>query len=353
MITGRRLNGSCPPVGLEVESEAAMGLVRNLAAAAAHAQGFDRMHAKRVALVATAMATNLLKRTRSGRMLVQLMESGDLRGVELVATSGPGMDETDHWKANGGSTGDEGDAGLAAIAHHSDLFDVYSVVGRGTVMMARLWGSEPATAADTRFRVGSMTEAIAGEVVSGDAWAVEQQGARVVALVADGLGHGPEAAAASAGAVRAFRQHHLRSVEDIASHIHGALHATRGAAIAVAEVDSDFGRVRFCGIGNIAARLIVAGGDHQLVSLYGIAGYQTATIRAFEGTWENGALLVIHTDGLSPKWDLGDYPDLHRHHPQLAAATVMRDAPRAADDALVLALSNADEVVPSMEPEEE
>ena len=342
MITGRRLHGSCPPVGLVIESEPAIGPVRHLAAAAAHAQGFDRIHAKRVSLVATEMATNLMKHTRSGRMLVQLVETGDMRGVELVATSGPGMDDTDHWKANGDS-----------IARHSDLFDVYSVVGRGTVMMARLWGGRLSTAADARFRVGSMTEAIPGELVSGDAWAVEQQGARVVALVTDGLGHGLEAAAASAEAVRAFRQHHLGSVEDIASHIHGALHATRGAAIAVAEVDADFGRVRFCGIGNIAARLIVAGGEHQLVSIYGIAGYQTANIRAFEGAWENGALLVIHTDGLSPKWNLGDYPDLPRHHPQLVAATVMRDAPRAADDALVLTLSNADEVVSSMVPEEE
>lgn len=352
MITGRRLIGSCPPVGLVVESEPAMGPVRHLAAAAAHAQGFDRMHAKRVSLVATEMATNLVKNARSGRMLVQLVETGDLRGVELVATSGPGMDDSDRWTVNGDATGGEGDARLAAIARHSDLFDVYSVVGRGTVMMARLWGGRLSTAGDARFRVGSMTEAIPGEVVSGDAWAVEQQGARAVALVADGLGHGLEAAAASADAVRAFRQHHLGSVEDIASHIHGALHATRGAAIAVAEVDADVGRVRFCGIGNIAARLIIAGGEHQLVSLYGIAGYQAPTIRAFEGAWENGAVLVIHTDGLSPRWDFGHYPELHRHHPQLAAATVMRDARRADDDALVLALSGGAEVVSTMESEE-
>jgi anti-sigma regulatory factor (Ser/Thr protein kinase) len=167
---------------------------------------------------------------------------------------------------------------------------------------------------------------------------VAQSGTRVVALVADGLGHGVEAAAASAAAVTAFRQRCQAPVEDIVAHIHGALLGTRGAALAVAEIDPGMGRVRFCGIGNIAARLLVADADKSLISQFGIAGYHSPKIRAYDQGWHEGALLVMHSDGLASSWDLRGYLGLLGHHPQLAAATVMRDAARANDDALVLAL---------------
>lgn len=353
MITGQRLLGNCPPVGMTVESDTDVPVVRGRAAAAARAQGFDRAHSERVSLVATEMATDMVKNARSGRMLVQLVERGDLRGVELVATDGPGIDDIDRWNAHAYSIVEAPIVGLEVIARLSDQFDVYSVVGLGTVMMARLWGGRLTTASDGRFLVGSMTEAIPGEVVSGDAWAVEQPGARVVALVADGLGHGVEAAAASAVAVETFRHHHQGLVEDIVGDIHRALRGTRGAAIAVAEVDPDVGRVRFCGIGNISARLIAAGQPHELVSHFGIAGHLARRIQAFDAGWADDSLLVMHSDGLSAKWDLSAYRDLDRHHPQLTAATVMRDAPRAYDDALVLALRGTDEAVPDTVPEAE
>lgn len=345
MITGHRQLATCPPVGLSVECGPDVDPVRRLATTAAASQGFDQTHTKRVALVATGMATHLVRHGGTGRIHVQLVERGDLRGVELVGMDHAATDNADRPWAVANTPGATPDEDLGAVDRASDLFDAWHVVGRGTVMMARLWGGRPTGTSESRFLVGSMADAIPGEYVSGDAWAVEQQGPRAVALVADGLGHGENAARASAAAVEAFRRHHQEPVEDIAGHIHRALLGTRGAAIAVAEVDLGLARIRFCGIGNIAARLTVAGGHTGLVSHFGIAGYQSPRIQAFEKPWEDGALLVMHSDGLSPKWDLDAYDDLHRHHPQLAAAAVMRDSPRLKDDALVLALRGADETI--------
>lgn len=203
----------------------------------------------------------------------------------------------------------------------------------------------PAAGADRRYLVGWMAEPIEGEVVSGDAWAVEQYGDRVVALVADGLGHGEEAAVAAAAAVSAFRSHHREPVEAIATHVHGALRFTRGAAIALAEIDPGTRQVRFCGIGNITARVLSGSGVRELVSLYGIAGYQSPRIQVFTRTWPEDGMLIMHSDGLSSRWDATTYPDLHRRHPQTAAATVMRDAALDRDDALVIALRGSGEPV--------
>jgi len=331
--------------GLAIESDRDLRGALTVAAAAADAQGFDQPRAERVRIVATEMAANLVRHGRSGWIYFRLLGSGAEGGVELVATDhGPGMDGStiEAIGRMGRPTDPEVTGGLAAISRASDLFDIYVAPGHGTVMMSRQWG-RLTPASEGRFLVGSMLEPIPGEDVTGDAWAVEWRGAGVVALVADGLGHGAAAAAAAAAATKAFRERHQESVETIAAHIHRALQGTRGAAIAVAEVDVAQGRLRFCGIGNISARMLSAEPDRYLISHFGIAGYQSPRIRAYERDWTEGAVLVMHSDGLGPTWALHAYSGLLGNHPQLVAATVMRDAPRARDDAVVLALRAADD----------
>lgn len=345
MITGlRRLEGGLH-AGLAIESERDLRGALTLAVAAASAQGFDQARVERVRVVATEMAANLVRHARSGWIFVRLLGGGSEGGVELVATDhGPGMHGSTIEAVGrmGHPTNPEVTGGLAAISRASDLFDIYVAPGHGTVMMSRQWGQMPPSS-EGRFLVGAMMDPIPGEDVSGDVWAVERTGTRVVALVADGLGHGDAAAAASAAAAEAFRERHRESVETIAGHIHGALCGTRGAAIAVAEVDSALGRLRFCGIGNISARLLSGEPDRYLISHFGIAGYRSPRIRAYDEAWKDGTVLVMHSDGLGPTWDLNAYSGLLGRHPQLAAATVMRDAPRARDDAVVLALRAEDE----------
>jgi len=353
VITGQSLLGAGQHVWVSVESDHDLYRAHSLADAAAHAQGFDQTHGERVRLAVTEMASNLSRYAHSGRIFVRLLESGERRGVELVATDqGPGMGHAEAGAHSGegadvSPTGHLRGGGLREIARVSDLFDLYSAPGRGTVMMSRVWEEGRGDAANGRFRIGTMVDPIPGEVVSGDAWAVEQSDTRVVALVADGLGHGAHAAAASAAAVETFRERHREPVEDVVGHIHRALRGTRGAAIAVTEVNPGSGRIRFCGIGNITARLLVGGMERNLISHFGIVGYQARRIRAFEEAWEQGSVLIVHSDGLSPTWDLSSYSGILRHHPQLAAATVMRDATRAVDDALVLVLQDGDENLPA------
>lgn len=316
------------PGDVSVEFDNDIVRVHRWAAGVAARQGFGTTRAGLVERVAADMAGHLVKRKGAGRMLVRAAESEERRGVELLSVDSCG-------------TYSEDDLRETALA--SDLFEVYTVPGRGTVLLAVLWDGPRTGPADRRHLLGSTVSPIEGEVVSGDAWAAEQHGARVVALVADGLGHGEEAAVASAAAVAAFRVHHREPVESIAAHVHRALRLTRGAAIALAEVDRDACRLRFCGIGNISARVLSTDRVRDLVSLYGIAGYQHPRIQVFTQTWPEDAMLVLHSDGLSSKWDSTTYPQLHRQHPQLVASTVMRDAVRARDDALVLAVRGTDD----------
>ncbi len=49
-----------------------------------------------------------------------------------------------------------------------------------------------------------------------------------------------------------------------------------------------------------------------------------------------GALLVMHSDGISAKWDLASYPGLASRHPSLIAAVLYRDFRRRTDDATIV-----------------
>jgi hypothetical protein len=102
----------------------------------------------------------------------------------------------------------------------------------------------------------------------------------------------------------------------------------------VAELDED--AVHFCGVGNVAATIVDGERRRAMVSLPGIVGQQYREAREFSYPLAPGALVVLHSDGLTEKWDLGDYPGLADHAPVVIAATLLRDAARRRDDAAVL-----------------
>ena len=148
---------------------------------------------------------------------------------------------------DGYSTAGGAGTGLGAIRRLSSDFEVYSPPGRGTALLARLWpGSRKPAPLIVQY--GGVAVPMRGERICGDAWSValSADGGAVV-MVADGLGHGPQAAEASAEAVRVFRQHAHLPDADLMDYLHGALRPTRGAAVAVARLVPGAREVRFAG----------------------------------------------------------------------------------------------------------
>jgi hypothetical protein len=182
-----------------------------------------------------------------------------------------------------------------------------------------------------------------GEEVCGDGWAVEQNGPRCLALVADGLGHGRLAAEASRAAVRIFRANAALGTTEILGAIHAALRGTRGAAVAVAEVRLDQQQVRFAGVGNIAGAVIADATGRSMISGNGTAGHEVRKIQEFTYPFPPGALLVVHSDGLTTHWRLEQYAGLETRHPALVAGVLYRDFKRPRDDVTVLAWRGAEE----------
>ncbi len=320
---------------IAVEDASAPGRVRRTAAALAKRLGFSEHRAGEVAIAATELGTNLHRHAVQGAVLVRVRREADDAAVELVMTdAGPGFADLAALAADGRSSAGTLGIGLGAAMRLSTWFDSHSVVGRGTVMIATFWrGAAPVE----RPKVAALTRTMSGESVCGDACAVRTHGGVTMLLLADGLGHGPLAAIASGEAVRAFGEGPADEppAQTIRS-LNGALRSTRGAAVAVVRLDPLAATLTFAGVGNVAVWVDDGAQRRALVSSPGIVGANVKTVREFRAELVPGALIVMHSDGLTPKWSLDAYPGIRERDPHLLAATLIRDAAVRHDDASVM-----------------
>jgi anti-sigma regulatory factor (Ser/Thr protein kinase) len=327
---------------LTIEDSSQVPDARRAATRLAQDLGFDDAGVGNVALVVTEIGTNILKHGGGGQMLLLAVREAGVDGLDVIGLDrGQGMVDVEACLRDGYSTAGSPGTGLGAVRRLSADFDVYTVPRRGAALLARLWSRRPATARPAGLMVGVAAAALAGETVSGDGWAVEQTPARTVLLLVDGLGHGLVAAEAAREAVRLFRVHATRAPAEIVGALHDGLRATRGAAAAVTEICAEHRVVRFCGVGNIAAGVIVGSARRQFVSHNGIVGHAARKIAEFTYPWTKDSVFIQHTDGLTSHWDVAAYPSLLDRSPSLVAAVLYRDFSRPRDDVTVMVAREA------------
>ncbi len=318
-----------------VEEASQVGDARRAALLVADRAGLDETARGRVALVATELATNLARHAKGGMLLLRQLD-GERHGVELLSVDrGPGM-ELARALADGFSTGGTAGAGLGAVRRIADAFDAYSRPG-GTVLLARI--AEPGGAGSlggASLPIGVICAPAPGEDRPGDSWAIGRHSGRHRLLLVDGLGHGPIAAEAAAEAVRLFHAYPEAGPEAMVGRLHDGLRATRGAALAVAEIVPLTSTVRWAGVGNIAASIVSAGGARSLMSHNGIVGHQMRRVQEMTYAWSPDAVLVMASDGLRSQWRLDEHPGLAARDPSIVAGVLFRDFLRGRDDATVL-----------------
>ena len=318
-----------------------VGAARRRADQLARDAGMDATDAGRAALIVTEAAANAVKHAGGGECLLRAARNGSGPAVEIVVVDkGAGIANLPHASRDGFSSAGTPGTGLGAIARIASAYDIYTRRDQGTALYAAVWpaGARPSPSASV---VGAVAVPHPAETVCGDDWAVEQAAGRAVILVADGLGHGPEARTAATAARETFTAARAEAPAEILERIHLALRPTRGAAVAVAEIDRGQGVLRFAGLGNIAATVLTDGKTRSLVSLHGTAGHDARRLREFASPWTGSDVLVMHSDGIATRWTLSAYPGLLERHPMLAAAVLYRDFRRGRDDATILVIRNA------------
>jgi anti-sigma regulatory factor (Ser/Thr protein kinase) len=320
-----------------VNDQSGVAEARRAATDLAQRVGFTETDKGKLALVATELSTNLVKHGSGGEILVGTYEDNESQGIEILALDkGAGMSNVAACLEDGYSSAGTAGRGLGAVIRQSHFVDIGSWPGVGTAVLARVAPeSSLANKPPTVPTWGGVSIPKPGEDVCGDAWNVSNTGHVRTLLVADGLGHGPEAAEAAVEAVRLFHRYNGHTVSNLIDYVHGGLRATRGAAVSIARFDPATKNINFSGIGNVAGVIVTAGEIKRMVSMPGTAGFNTRKIRAFDYPFERG-LIILHSDGLASSWTVDRYPNLAALHPSLIAAILYRDLTRHRDDATVL-----------------
>lgn len=321
---------------IPVSEASQVGEVRRAALAAAKEAGLGETDSGKLAIIATEAATNLAKHAQEGEVLLRVLGSG--AGVEVLAVdSGPGMPDLVRCLRDGYSSSGSPGTGLGAIGRLGTEFDVYTQPGTGTALMARIGAPDRVR---RRLVYGAVCIPRDGEPISGDAWAyVDRSAGRSEIAVADGLGHGMYAAEAAREAVRLFSERDGEPPDALLGTIHAALRATRGAAMAIASLAGE--EVTFTGVGNISGVLQGPDSRQNLVSENGTLGHQMRRVRSFTYRAPANAVLILHSDGLTSRWDLSQHPGLAARHPSLIAGVLYKRYERGTDDVTVVVAREA------------
>lgn len=318
---------------IRVEDVSAVASCRSTAATMAGKLGFPAARADQLALAVTEAASNLHKHAREGALLLRISNGTAVPGVELITIdSGPGLRDVRAALRDGHSTAGTLGIGLGAIRRLADSCDLYSVPGHGTALVARFWAAPVTLACD----FAGLIRPIASEIDSGDAFAAVRADQTLTGVLCDGLGHGPLAAAASSEAIAAILEDPGQEPTALIKRVHARLSRTRGGAIGIVQITDQ--TARFAGLGNVAAWILAGGARTGMLSVPGIAGHQARTIRQFEYPVPGDAAIVLHSDGLSSRWDIGALPGLEGNDPLVIAAALLAEAGIHRDDASVLVL---------------
>ncbi len=319
-----------------MDDSSRVGEARRHAAALAEQAGLDQSTAGRLAIVVTELGNNLARHATGGRLL--LARSG-ATGVEVISMDeGPGMSDVERCMSDGYSTAGTPGTGLGAIKRMADDFEIHSAVPHGTIIISRLRSGRAAARHPHGVRVAGISIAAPGENVCGDSWAAGLNGERGSIIVADGLGHGPDAAEASLAATAAFSMEPAGGPKDLLTRAHEELRRTRGAAVSILHLDIAEATIRCCGAGNVLARVISGVSDRAVLTQHGTVGLQIRRPEEVLQPWPDHAVLIVHSDGIESRWGADRLMPVLGRDPQLVAAILIRDHCRGRDDATVVVM---------------
>ena len=324
------------PIVLAVVESSQVAESRRRARETALECGLTGEQAGCAALIATEAATNLIKHAGGGEIILRANTAP--RSIDIVAIDrGPGMTNLAACLRDGYSTVGTGGKGLGAIVRQSSAFDAYSQLGRGAVVFARVAGAAPSPIPPGEFVVDGLSLRMRTEQVSGDAWAARTRRSGATVTIVDGLGHGAVANEAAMDRLRAFEGHGAETEPlTILDTMNRAPLKTRGAAVAIADIDAGRQTVKYIGIGNISALIVGPESSRRTVSVHGTAGRHLRRLQQFTHPWNSNSVLIMHSDGVTSHLNFDNYPGLAERHPLVVSAVLLRDWARGRDDATVV-----------------
>ncbi|RRN76290.1 serine/threonine protein kinase, partial [Pseudoxanthomonas sp. SGD-10] len=274
--------------------------------------GQERLNA--IDIIVAEMTSNLFKYATGGEILLGVFKFPDYAYVELICIdNGPGILNPQRMLKDGVSTSNTLGHGLGSIKRMSDSFEIFSQIGWGTIVLSRVYSASKPNSKLKDALVHPLVVAKPGETTSGDGFTYKLGNNYIKVMLADGLGHGPEANHAVNEAAKAFRIFPEYSPIETLRFIHHYIKKTRGAVINVLAYDYTKNHWSIAGIGNISARLCGLSGIKNHMSYNGIVGHNIpTTMHSQEYSRQQFNQVILCSDGIKSKWDMARYGQLQK-----------------------------------------
>jgi anti-sigma regulatory factor (Ser/Thr protein kinase) len=316
-------------------------IIKKEAHSIATAAGFDQKRIAELDIVVAEMTSNLHKYATGGEILLGLIDDGEKEYVEVISVDeGPGMSDLSRMMADGFSTTNTMGHGLGSIKRLSDEFDIYTQKGWGTVVLSRVYKKpplKPKGKPGNNFNLKALVVAKPGEITSGDGYYVKMAGNNIKVILADGLGHGPEANFAINEAVKAFKLCPYDSPVEIIRYVHKEVRKTRGLVATLAVFDFVNKQIRIAGVGNIASKLSGFSQVKSHLAYNGIIGHNIPnTMNDTVINFNQHNQLIMCSDGIRSRWEVNKLPGIIRCDGTIQAAAIYKDFARRTDDMSVL-----------------
>ncbi|WP_276483787.1 ATP-binding protein [Paraflavitalea pollutisoli] len=301
--------------------------------------GLEVKRVDEVDIIVAEITSNLLKYAKEGELLALIGEETGNKYLELIAIDkGPGMADPARMLEDGISTSGTLGQGLGAIKRLADTCEIYSLKGWGTILLARIYQKPPPYKKPPKFTFRGLVVAKPGETVSGDGWQLQQDHLRIRVMVADGLGHGPEAQKAVQTAGQAFLQSDAWTPAEIIRQLHLDVKRTRGLVATILTLDLQSKAVQVCGVGNISCKVYGGAQSKGLISYNGIIGMNIpGTMKDHQFFVAEGQqYIILCSDGIRSQWEIIRYPGILKYDPSVLAAAIYKDFARQTDDMSVV-----------------
>ena len=313
---------------------------RRLAGDLARRIGLPPARIDQVAIVVTELATNMLKHGGGGHIHAGRFDDADGTGLELLA-----LDQRRRHGRSGALHGRMATRPPAAPARASarsrawpTRVRIYTRPGQGMAIMAR-FVERPAPQAPGPL-LGAVLAPYPGEPVCGDNWSWSDTARRPHDHAGRRLGP-RRRGGARRGRSRCGRSRDNADAAIARSSSSGCIARWRRPAAPRWRWRASTPRRAWSASSGsaISARMLVnAGKSRHMVSHNGTAGHVAPRIREFTYDFTGEPLVILHSDGLTSRWDLAAYPGLAAQHPSLVAGVLLRDHRRGRDDASVVAM---------------
>jgi anti-sigma regulatory factor (Ser/Thr protein kinase) len=289
-----------------------------------------------VALIASELTRNQLVHAKQGYFAVRSIERDGNKGLEVIAADlGPGIEKPNAAIAGTPESPRGLGAGLSAVARFADEVDFDSRLTEGTCIVARKFQNKISRAADGAI----FGRPFPGEVISGDDAGFFHTPHGFLAVVCDGLGHGPEAREASHEAVAAAGENPDAELVDVVTRINARVARTRGCAIGLLRFDKRRPELECVSAGDVHTQVYGRTTMHAFAAMPMVlrgADLPRRRIRVDGCAAEPNSIVVLFTDGLTSKTSLRNRPDLLRQSPVAMAQHLIETEARPNDDAMVL-----------------